>query len=260
MRCRPWLAFALSAALLAFDRVSAEPVAVRHREGLVHGFLTLRTVAGTLLASGDLTQHARGDQVTTRLTFRFKDGSTHDETTVYSQSGTFRLVTDHLVQKGPAFTQPLEMSIDAASGRVTVRYKDEHGKEKVESEHLELPDDVANGMVLTLLKNMSPGGPLPGLSYVAATPKPRLVKLAISVAGADSFSTAGMARKASHYVLKVELGGIAGLLAPILGKQPPDNHVWVLGGDTPAFVRSEGPLFNGGDPWRIELTSPVWSK
>ena len=260
MRCRPWLAFALSAALLAFDRVSAEPVAVRHREGLVHGFLTLRTVAGTLLASGDLTQHARGDQVTTRLTFRFKDGSTHDETTVYSQSGTFRLVTDHLVQKGPAFTQPLEMSIDAASGRVTVRYKDEHGKEKVESERLELPDDVANGMVLTLLKNMSPGGPLPGLSYVAATPKPRLVKLAISVAGADSFSTAGMARKASHYVLKVELGGIAGLLAPILGKQPPDNHVWVLGGDTPAFVRSEGPLFNGGDPWRIELTSPVWSK
>ena len=61
-------------------------------------------------------------------------------------------------------------------------------------------------------------------------------------------------------MIKIDIGGIAGVIAPIVGKQPPDIHVWVLGGATPAFVKSEGPLFYGGAPWRIELTSPVWPR
>jgi len=62
--------------------VAGEPVAVRYTEGLVHGFLVLRTLEGKALADGDLLQAARGDRVTTRLVFRFKDGSTHDETAI----------------------------------------------------------------------------------------------------------------------------------------------------------------------------------
>ena len=258
---RNWIAWLFVGMAVAVSGVaSADPVPVRHREGLVHGFLTLRTLNGDLLATGDLVQHASGDRVTTRLTYRFKDGSTHDETTVFSQRGSFRLISDRLVQKGPAFDQPLDMSIDTASGQVTVRYKDDKGADKVESDRLDLPPDVSNGLVPTLLKNIVGGGPVPTLSFVAATPKPRLVKLAISTAAADPFSIAGSPRKATHYVIKVEIGGIAGVVAPILGKQPPDTHVWVLGGDAPAFVKSEGPLFNGGDAWRTELTSPVWPK
>ena len=69
---------------------------------------------------------------------------------------------------------------------------------------------------------------------------------------------AGSTRRATHYVVKAEIGGLAGLLAPLVGKQPPDTHVWILEGPAPAFVKSEGPLFYGGPLWRIELTSPVW--
>jgi hypothetical protein len=131
-------------------------VAVRYAEGLVHGFLILRTLDGTALADGDLIQTARCDRVTSRLIFHFKDGSIQDETAVYSQRQRFRLMTDHLVQKGPTFPQPLDMSIDGASGRVTVRYTDE-GKEKVETERLDVPPDLANGLILTLLKNVQAG-------------------------------------------------------------------------------------------------------
>jgi hypothetical protein len=69
---------------------AAEPVAVRHAEGIVHGFLALRTLDGETIADGDLIQLARGTRVTTRLTFHFKDGSLHDETAVYSQRQQFR--------------------------------------------------------------------------------------------------------------------------------------------------------------------------
>src|SRR5215831_15788618 len=68
-------------------------VAVRQQEGLVHGFLALRTLEGETLADGDLMQTAHGDRVTTRLVFHFKDGSLHEETAVFSQHRHFRLVS-----------------------------------------------------------------------------------------------------------------------------------------------------------------------
>jgi hypothetical protein len=248
----------ICAALAGPAMLPAEQVGVRYTEGVLHGFLALRTLDGTLVASGDLIQFARGAQVTAEVVFHFKDGSLHDETTIFSQRDRFRLVSYHLVQKGPTFPRQLDMTIRADSGQVTVRYKDEDGKEKIEDEHLDLPADLANGMMIVLLKNVGAKNLPPTVSYVAATPKPRLVKLALSAAGVDSFSIAGASRRATHYAIKPEIGGVAGLLAPILGKQPPDNHVWIFGGPAPAFVKSEGPLYLGGPSWRIELTSPVW--
>ena len=247
-----FMLLALPATLLA------DPVPVRHVEGIVHGFLALRTLDGTLIANGDLIQLARGNRVTVRLVFRFKDGSLRDETAVFTQRGTFRLLTDHLIQKGPSFPQPLDLSIDCARGDATVRYTDDHGKEKVATEHKTLPPDLANGMTLTLLKNFRAGAPPPALSMIVPTPKPRLVTLKISSAGEEPFTTGSAGRQALHYVVKIELGGVAGLVAPIIGKQPPDTHVWIFGGEAPAFVKSEGPMFEGGPIWRIELVSPAW--
>jgi len=245
---------------LAFSvGVRAEPVSVRHAEGIVHGFLTLRTLDGKLVANGDLIQNAHGDRVTSRLVFRFIDGSLRDETAIYSQRCTFRLLQDHLIQRGPSFPQELDMTLDTASGKVVVRYTDD-GKEKVESEQMNLPPDLANGMTLTLLKNVGPASPPGELSMIVTTPKPRLVKLKISSPGSDRFTTGSTGRSAAHYVVKIELGGVTGLVAPLVGKQPPDTHVWILQGEAPAFVKSEGPMFQGGPIWRIELVNPVWKR
>jgi hypothetical protein len=253
-------AIVIAAALVGSSVASAEPVAVRHAEGLVHGFLALHSLDGKLLASGDLIQEVRGDRVTSRLVFRFRDGSVHDETAVFSQRDHFRLITDHLVQKGPRFEQPLDVSIDAPRGQVTVRYQNELREEKTETEHLDLPDDLANGMLITLLKNIGPGPSPTVVSYLAATPKPRLVTLKITTSGGDSFSIAGSGRTATHYVVKVELGGVAGIVAPLIGKQPPDSHVWILEGEAPAFIRSEAFLAIGGPVWRTDLESPTWPR
>jgi hypothetical protein len=259
MELRSRLSVALaSVALLWTSAPSAEPVLVQHVEGLVHGFLSLRAPGGGVVANGDLIQDTRGDRVTSRLMFHFKDGSLNDETAVFSQRGHFRLLSDHLVQKGPAFEQPLEMTIDTPTSHVTVRYKNDRGEEKVEDEHLKLPPDLANGLIPTLLKNVQRDALPLSVSMVIATPKPRLVRITMAVAGTEPFSIAGSARQATHYVLKVEIGGLAGLIAPLVGKQPPDSHVWILEGEAPAFVRSEAPMFMGGPVWETELESPVW--
>ncbi len=235
-----------------------ETVAVRHPEGLVHGFLALRTLTGETIADGDLIQTSKDGQVTSRLVFRFRDGSVHDETAVFTQNGTFRLVRDRLIQSGPSFSVPVDASLDGATGEIQVRYKDKEGVEKLVKEKLDVPAGVANGMIFTLLKNIAPTTPETVIPMVAAGPKPRVVSLLVSPAGEDSFTIGGSARKATHYVVKVKIGGIAGIVAPLIGKQPPDSHVWILPGDAPAFVKSEGPLAPDGPVWRIELASPTY--
>jgi len=252
-------ALLINTALLLPGALRAQAITVLHPEGTVHGFLVLRTVEGKTLASGDLTQVVQGDRLVSTLIFHFKDGSVDADTTVFSQHHDFRLLSDHHVQKGPSFPVPMDVLIDASTGRVTVRSTD-GGKDKVDTNQLDLPPDLANGLLLTFMKNLRADAAETKVSYVAATPKPRLVKLAITPQGEETFWAAGTPYKAMHYAVKVEIGGVAGVVAPLVGKQPKDTHVWILGGKAPAFVRMEGQLYQGGPVWTIEMTAPVWRK
>jgi len=236
----------------------AQPVPVRYQQGTYHGFLVLSTLQGKPIAHGDLIQVANGNRVTIRLLFNFKDSSQHDETAVYSQRRTFRLLSYHLIQKGPSFPHPLDVSVNCSSGEVTVHSKEKGGADKAETDRLKLPVDLANGLIPTLLTSMAPGSADTTVTFLAATPKPRLLNLVISPEGKDPLSVAGAPRQAIRYRLKMELGGPAGAVATVIGKQPPDAHIWILEEDAPAFVKMEGQLYMDGPVWRIEPASPVW--
>ncbi len=56
---------------------------------------------------------------------------------------------------------------------------------------------------------------------LVSTPKARVVKLKISPAGQESFSVGGSGAKATHYIVKIDIGGIEGVAAKVVGKQPP---------------------------------------
>jgi hypothetical protein len=252
-------AFLAAGLLLGTASARSEPVPVRFTEGLVHGFLTLSTMDGSHLANGDLIQTAHGTRVTSQLVFHFTDGSLQDEHAVFSQRQQFRFVSYHLVQKGPAFPRPIEMSIDS-SGQATVQYTDDHGERKTAIEHIEIPPDLANGLTLTLMKNIRPEAPPKQLSMIVATPTPRLIMLKLQPPASETFALGTGTRTAAHYVLKADIGGVSGLIAPLVGKQPPDSHVWILEGEAPAFVKSEQPFYMGAPLWRIELVSPRFGR
>ena len=237
----------------------AEQVPVRHLEGVTHGFLLLRTLDGTVIADGDLKQVVKGGRVTDDLTFRFKDGSYYEETTIYWQRGRFRLLSDRIIQRGPSFKEQTDTSIDAITEQVTVRNLD-NSKEKVKTQHLQLPEDVSNGLIFTLVKNIEPTVPQTTVSYVAASSKARLVKLNISPQGEDTFAVGLLSYKAQHFVVKVQIPCVAGVIAPAVGKQPPDIHVWVVKSEAPVFVQFEGPLYQDGPIWKLELAKPEPSK
>lgn len=149
-------AWCLTLALtLCASTLSATLIPVKHKEGTSHGFLVLRSQDGQTLATGDLIQTVEGEKVTNELVLRFKDGSIYEDVTVFSQREDFRLISDHLRQEGRSFSNSLDCRIDVASGNVELA-SEKNGNRKSERHHLQIPEDVANGLMLTLVKNISP--------------------------------------------------------------------------------------------------------
>jgi hypothetical protein len=238
--------------------VFAETIAVRQMEGSLHGFLVLQTLDGKTIAEGDLIETATAAAVKVQVVFHFHDSSYYEETSEFSQRGQFRLLRNHLVQKGPSFKMAMERSIEASTGQVSVRYTDDKGNQKEESEHIELPADLANGMFLVLMKNIDPAKAETTVSAVAGEPKPRVVKVVITPEGKTPFLVGRSKREAIVFDLKPHIEGAAGVIAPLVGKQPADSHIWVVAGEGPIALKSEGPLEPEGPVWRIVNVGAVW--
>lgn len=105
--------------------------------------------------------------------------------------------------------------------------------------------DVANGIVGTILLNLRPDVAPFELSMVAPTSKGRLIKIEISREGEGTFTIDGARHKATIFRVHPKLGGVAGVIAPMVGKDPKDVLVWVTPGSAPALVREVAQLAVG---------------
>lgn len=195
-----------------FSSSLADLIPVRHQEGVSLGFLVLRNEAGEPIAYGDVQQVAEKDHVMADMKFKFNDGSYYEEVTKFTQHGFFRLLSDEVLQRGPSFKQQMKSWIDATTGNVTVR-STEKGKEKIVTKHLELPPDVANA-----------SAKMTSVSMVAVSTSPRIVKLNFSPQPQGIFHVGPIPYKAQRYQVKIEIGGIKGKIAPLVGKRPANLH------------------------------------
>jgi hypothetical protein len=238
----------------------AEQISVKHIQLPMHRFMVARSEAGKVIANGEFSQVVQGDEVTMRLTYHFADGSIDDETTTYRQWRTFRLVRNHHIQKGPFFSKPVDFTVEAATGIATSRTIDKNGKIHVESEHMDLPDDLANGFVGTLLLNVPHNTTPFRVGMLAPVGGGRLIRLLISPEGEQPFHTTGQTLKATVFRIHPELGGIVGVIARLIGLQPKDVMVWVLEGEAPAIVRIVGQLGGYGPVVNSELEGTSFGK
>jgi hypothetical protein len=246
--------------LLCCIPAQAAPIAVRFTEGMVRGFLVVTDSKGARIGSGDFLQVSKAGEVKCRTLLHFKDGSLHDESAVFTQQHKFLMKSYHLVQNGPAFSDEMDITVDRESGKYTVKIKSrKDGQEKVLDGKLDLPPDVYNGMVPTVGKNLVKGAK-ETIHMIAFTPTPRIIELEMTPSGEDKVLIGDLEKTAVHYVLKPKLGVFLAVPAALLGRTPPDNHLWTITSDVPAFVKFTGPLAAGGPIWSIELTSPVWRK
>ena len=137
---------------------------------------------------------------------------------------------------------------------------DKDGKEKVETEHMDLPPDLSNGLVAVSLVNVRPDAAPFKISMLAASGKGRMIKLAIEPIGEQPFRAVGVPRKATVFRVHIEIGGVAGVVAPLVGKQPDDEMIWILEGAAPAFVRQVGQLYVGGPKVSVETAGTTFPR
>jgi hypothetical protein len=238
----------------------AEPVRVRLPEGLTRGFLVLRPPGGEPIAYGELVEKpVRGGAIDSRLALKFADGSVFDESLTFSQRDVFRLEAYKLVQRGPSFPTS-EIEFDRKSGQYRARVQEERGgEEKMASGPLEMPPDLYNGLALVLLKNLTAGGSA-SVQMAAFMPKPRLIKMMLSAEGEGTVRVGPETKKVTRYLVKLEVGGLTGVIASLIGKDPPDLRYWLVAGEVPAFARFEGAMYLNGPVWQLEMTTLEWPR
>jgi len=241
------------------DTAESAPVAVRFPEGLTHGFLLVRSAAGDVIGHGELTQIVKeGGVAESRLVFRFKDGSLHDEKVAFSQQRVFTLIRYQLTQRGPSFPEQMDVVIDRGTSTYEVRAKaGDHGTEKVLTGDIEVPKDAYNGMIVMTLLNL-PKGATETVNFLAFVPEPTAISLELAFVDEQIVRVGDQSRKAWHYAFKPDIGPVKKLLGTILGKLPADFHYdcYILADEVPSFVRFEGPLQLMGPILSIELMSP----
>ena len=127
--------------VLTPSRAESTAVPVRFPEGLTHGFLLVRSAAGDIVGQGELTQLVKEGGVTeSRLVFRFKDGSLHDEKVAFSQQRVFTLIRYQLTQRGPSFPEQVEVVVDRGTSSYDIRTRSgEHGTDKILTGDIEVP-------------------------------------------------------------------------------------------------------------------------
>jgi hypothetical protein len=246
-------------AALVCTPVNAAPIAVKFPEGMTHGFLLVRSLAGEILGQGEMIQTLKEDDlIENQLVFRFKDGSLHDEKVAFSQQRVFTMISYRLVQRGPSFPEQLDVSIDRGTAKYTVRLQEgEDGKEEVLTGQVDLPKDVYNGMLITMSKNLQKGSD-ETVNVLAFTPTPQAIKVNLHAVDEDPVNIAEVSRKATQYVYTPQIGMIKEFFGKALGKLPAEFHYtcWIMNDKIPSFVQFEGPLQLMGQVVRIELVSP----
>jgi hypothetical protein len=234
-----------------------EAIPATHKQGSMHGFLLVKSDDGKTIAIGDQINVVRGDEIHSSLVFHFRDGSIDEEITTFRQASTFQLLSDRHIQKGPSFPQPLDVRINVPAREVTWREMKD-GKNEVRMEHMDLPPDLVNGMMSLVVENYPKNAGEWKASYLAVASKPRVVKLSIKPDGEDRVLVGGAGRRSNRFNVHIDIGGVAGIIAPVIGKQPLDTKLWILDGDMPTFVKMEGALYQKGPIWTMVLTSPMW--
>ncbi|MGE0517630.1 MAG: hypothetical protein AB7P78_01325 [Candidatus Binatia bacterium] len=237
----------------------ADPVRMRQPECSAHGFLVLEDASGTVRAHGELTQWVERGAIASRLVFHFDDGSLYDELVRFSQRPVFRVLSYRLVQRGGSFKDSSDIQFDRSGKYRASIQKASDEEPETAAGTMEIPEDVSNGIVSILLKNLAPGASAT-THLLAFRPEPILLELELRPEGSDEFWVGSSAGKATRFVVTPRVVGIKGVFATATGKQPQAFRMWIAQGRAPVLLRFEGPLYMDGPPWRIEHGAPRWQR
>jgi hypothetical protein len=229
--------------LLSADR--GGPVPVRHALGTLHGFPSMSSAEGRVIADGELTQEVKGHRVMVHARWRFADGLVAEERDELRAGETLSQERFSWVEtRGGQELRRFE--VDFSSGEAAATTLDGKGQPKREHARLDLPRDGAfagYGVALAASQLGLPPGARAELTLVAFTPGPRAVRLEVRREGEEAIPVAGRHVPCDRYTLHPVLPFPLRLVV-----HPKDAHLWFTRAAPPGLVRAEQGLVAKDDP------------
>jgi hypothetical protein len=231
------MAAALLCALLA--------IAPHGREGDAQAFTALTDLQGHALANARYAQRVEGDRLFIESRADFPSGRSIVE------HATLRL-RPRLQQESWDWTERengrtvREYSVDFLTRRA-VAMRSDQGKRWIDEDvEVELGKTFAGigfiPVVKSLRAELTPGQQVE-LKVVAMTPRPRTATVSVRRDGPSIVRMANRVVEGDRYTIHPEVPAIAKLFV-----NAPDQHIWLLADDPPAFLRFEGPMVEPDDP------------
>ena len=219
-------------------------------EGDAQAFTALTDAQGKALADSRYAQWVKGDILHIETVSDFADGNVVIErATLRLRPQLAQLAWSWTERKGDRLVR--EYTVDFLKKKATATRVDEE-KRWTEDVDVQPGQTFAGIGFVAAVKAMRPqikAGQSVTLHAIAMTPKPRSVKVSVKRDGPDPVHMAGRTIEGDRYTIHPDIPAIAKLFV-----SAPDQYVWLVGRDPPAFLRYQGPLVEPGDPViRIDL-------
>jgi hypothetical protein len=216
----------------------------RVREGDVQSFPSLTDAQGKALAQGKYLQRMKGDVLHIEARFDFPDGrSIVERASLRLHPQIEQLTWDWTERNGDQLVRQYEVDFSTRKAMATRVDQHKRWKEDLDIE----PGKTFAGVgfvtpIKSLRAQLKPGEHI-DLKAVAMTPRPRTARVTVTRDGPDPLRMAGRTIPGDRYTIHVDIPDIARLFV-----NPPDERIWLVSGEPPAFLRFEGPLVEPGDP------------
>ncbi len=216
----------------------------RVREGDVQSFTSLTDAQGKALAQGKYLQRVEGDVLHVEARYDFPDGrSIVERASLRLHPHIEQLTWDWTERNGAQLVRQYEIDFSTRKAVATRVDQRKRWKEDLDIE----PGKTFAGIgfvtpIKSLRDQLKPGEHI-DLKAVAMTPRPRTAPVTVTRDGPDPVRMAGRTIPGERYTIHVDIPGTARLFV-----NPPDERIWLVSGEPPAFLRFEGPLVEPGDP------------
>jgi len=215
------------------------------KEGDGQAFTSLTDPAGHPLADGRYAQHVRDGILHVEARYDFPDGRTAVERASLRLLPQIEQLSWDFVERTKEGELVRSYQVDFRTRQAVAERADQNKRWR--DEVAVEPGKTFAGIgfmtaVKALREQLAPGQSME-LQAIAFTPHPRSATVSIVHDGPETVRMAGRSIPADRFTIHPEIPAIARLFIHV-----PDQHIWLLAGGPPSFLRFEGPLVEPKDP------------
>lgn len=252
------VALAIVAALAAAAPVAVRaasptpPIALAYVEGDLAGTSPIWSPDGKRrIGLVDYRQRREGNRLVITRAARFDDGSSDEDEAEVRVGDRLESIRGRMVIRDTRGKATVDVAIDVAKKRLTGFYVDDGKRVAVDQEADIGPGTYWGALFNLVLKNFEKNATDGTVTFqtVAITPKPRVLDMEFSRAGATTVDRTGGAVKVTRFTL---FPTVNFLIDPILRRFVPKTDFFMDDGKPAMLVRFDGPRNYTGVMMRLE--------